>query len=323
MFGTQKTCQRKNTCRLCQQKHHTLLHENRNADEKSSLTSDDSAKKESAAINSHVVSRMSFSKTSILLATAWIAVGSSTGSDAVVRALLDQGSVITLISERLAQRLRLERSRISITITGIGGAASVAKNAARISVSPRNRLGPVLSVSALILKSLTNYVPQRMESLTDLEYLRALELADNDPTSAAPIDIIIGADLYGSILRSGIRSRSPNEPVAQNSIFGWFISGSMPTQSNFEFTPLSTHHCSVHADLNDQMKAFWELEELPRKTYLSPEDDWCEKHFASTHFRAPDGRYVVRLPFKTPPPRSASANQGRRLSLCTSGQNLA
>lgn len=135
-----------------------------------------------------------------MLATAWIAVSGSNDRRDIVHALLDQGSVTMLISERLEQRLQLKRTRISISVTGISGAASVAKHAVQIDVSPRNMSGPVLSVTALILKSFTMYVPQRVESLAELEYLRPLKLADSDPTSSDPIDIIIGADLYGSIL---------------------------------------------------------------------------------------------------------------------------
>ncbi|XP_029172429.1 uncharacterized protein LOC114941586 [Nylanderia fulva] len=314
-----KNCQSKHTCQQCQQKHHTLLHEvdTSKVNEARSPTASTSTADEPVSINTHVVSRVNFSKTGILLATAWVAVHSATGTRDVVRALLDQGSVTTLISERLAQRLRLKRSRVSVSITGIGCAASVAKQAARIDISPRDMSGPVLSVTALILKTLTNYIPQRVESLAELEYLRSLNLADSDPTSSEPIDIIIGADLYGSVLRSGIRSRSSQEPVAQNSIFGWILSGPMFTELESASHQLSTHHCTVYADLDMQLKRFWEIEELPRSRHISPEEKRCEEHFASTHSRSPTGRYIVRLPFKTPPPLSLGDSRSAALALYT------
>ncbi|XP_029160026.1 uncharacterized protein LOC114932018 [Nylanderia fulva] len=244
-----KNCQSKHTCQQCQQKHHTLLHEGDTSkvNEARSPTASTSTADEPVSINTHVVSRVNFSKTGILLATAWVAVHSATGTRDVVRALLDQGSVTTLISERLAQRLRLKRSRVSVSITGIGCAASVAKQAARIDISPATSRG----------------------ILAELEYLRSLNLADSDPTSSEPIDIIIGADLYGSVLRSGIRSRSSQEPVAQNSIFGWILSGPMFTELESASHQLSTHHCTVHADLDMQLKRFWEIEELPRSRHIS------------------------------------------------------
>ncbi|XP_071582337.1 uncharacterized protein [Temnothorax nylanderi] len=299
-------------CPLCQKthflsglsKHHTLLHDSSNKDTtvEDSPESNESKVDESTTINSHLLSKTSFSKTSILLATAWIRVNGSNGRTDVVRALLDQGSVTTLITERLAQRLRLSRERVSVSITGIGNTAATAKYAAQIEVSPRDGAEPSLPVTALVLKSLTNYIPQRAETVTHLSYIRQLELADGDPTSSDQIDVIIGADLYGAILLPGVCARGPNEPVAQNSIFGWVLSGPMPSRSRSDSASIRIHHCTVLTELNNQLKRFWEIEELPRQTFLSPEEHRCEEHFISTHTRAPNGQYIVRLPFKTDPP---------------------
>lgn len=44
------------------------------------------------------------------------------------------------------------------------------------------------------------------------------------------------------------------------------------------------------------------MEEIPRKVLVTPLDEQCENHFRSTHSRCPDGRYIVRLPFKEGPP---------------------
>lgn len=314
---SRKACQSKHTCRQCQQKHHTLLHESddSSATGQNAASSSTEKRDKPAAIASHVVSRSNFSKTSILLATAWISIRGSSAHQQIARALLDQCSVTTLVSERLAQRLQFKRLRTFVSITGIGGATSAAKHAARINVSPRDRSGPVLSVTALILKSLTTYVPQRVEPIAEFEYLRDLQLADGDPTSSDPIDIIIGADLYGSILRSGIRTRSLHEPVAQNFIFGWILSRPMSQQSSAKSISLHTHHCLMIDDLNDQLKRFWEIEELPSPTHLSPEELRCQNHFASTHSRAPNGKYIVRLPFKTTPPLSLGESRPMALAM--------
>lgn len=131
-----------------------------------------------------------------MLATAWIKVSSATGRKDVVRALLDQGYVTTLITKRLAQRLRLARSRVSVSINGIGETAASARYAANITISARNSSGPSLPVTALVLQSLTNYIPHRVDNLTNLDYLRSLILADRDFMGSNPIDIIIGAYLY-------------------------------------------------------------------------------------------------------------------------------
>ncbi|RLU14665.1 hypothetical protein DMN91_013060, partial [Ooceraea biroi] len=95
----------------------------------------------------------------VLLATALVTLSSPNGRTAVVRALLDQGSEVTLQPS-----------------------------------SPR----PV------IMKNLTSYSPDHGATLNSLEYLSHVEWADPNPASSDPIDILIGADIYGDILREGL-----------------------------------------------------------------------------------------------------------------------
>ncbi|XP_076546674.1 uncharacterized protein LOC143305757 [Osmia lignaria lignaria] len=65
---------------------------------------------------------------------------------------------------------------------------------------------------------------------------------------------------------------------------------------------VNIHHISLLEALDQNLKRFWELEDLPGKVMLTPEEQKCESHFRETHTRTPEGRYVVRLPFKTDPP---------------------
>ncbi|XP_062539165.1 uncharacterized protein LOC134207467 [Armigeres subalbatus] len=45
------------------------------------------------------------------------------------------------------------------------------------------------------------------------------------------------------------------------------------------------------------IRQFWEIEEVPNAATTSTEEQRCEDHFTSTHFRD-SGRFVVRLPLK-------------------------
>ncbi|RVE43071.1 hypothetical protein evm_012278 [Chilo suppressalis] len=53
------------------------------------------------------------------------------------------------------------------------------------------------------------------------------------------------------------------------------------------------------ADLNSILSRFWEVEEVPAYDVPYPEDLLYEKHFVETHSRNFNGRFIVRLPFKT------------------------
>lgn len=54
--------------------------------------------------------------------------------------------------------------------------------------------------------------------------------------------------------------------------------------------------------LEQELRQFWEIEEIPQQTILSPAEQQCKEHFRTTHSRNSDGQYIVRLPFKRGPP---------------------
>lgn len=137
--------------------------------------------------------------------------------------------------------------------------------------------------------------------------------ADPDPTSPNPIDIIIRADIYSDIILDGVKKGGIGQPVAQNSVLGWVISGPINTKVdtkassklksvNCALAHISAHHVFCSPSLEQELQRFWEVEELPRKQALTPHEIQCEEHFCSTFSRDSDGRYVVRLPFKRGPP---------------------
>ncbi|KYM96585.1 hypothetical protein ALC62_12753 [Cyphomyrmex costatus] len=224
------TCPSKHNCRQCQQRHHTMLHEaTTSSATENSLESNETNTSNENNVVSHLITKTTFDKSRVLLATARIQVCSSSGRTDVIRALLDQGSVTSLISENLAQRLRLSRTRVAVSVTGIGETQSVARHAALISVSSKTGKGPSYSTTAIIMRSLTKYTPPKIAYQISLAHLSGLPWADPQPSSADPIEIIIGADLYGAVLLPGLCSGSSNQPTAQNSIFGWIMAGPIST----------------------------------------------------------------------------------------------
>ncbi|XP_070162567.1 uncharacterized protein [Polyergus mexicanus] len=313
-------CRSKYSCRVCHKRHHSMLHVDSDSSSSAlkkapSNCSSPQASDAAPEVNSLSASTVMRRRKPVLLATAWVTIRSPSGRTAVVRALLDQGSEMTFISESLAQILRLKRIRMPISVSAVGGInAGTFQHATHIFISHRKSLAPSLSTTALILKSLTSYTPRRHVDLSSLSYLSDLPRADSDPTSSDPINIIIGADLYSDIIRDGIRRGSVGQPFAQNSIFGWIISGPLtslerndPSQSTMTFGHcdrgrISAHHTISSPSLEEELRRFWEIEELPRQSILTPQEKQCEEHFSSTHYRDSDGRYIVRLPFKTSPP---------------------
>ncbi|XP_046145658.1 uncharacterized protein LOC123988943 [Osmia bicornis bicornis] len=234
-------CQSKHLCKECNQRHNTLLHFPSSKDAIPSTSKAESESPENAVeISTHVASN-SPKGSCILLSTARVQIRSSQGRCVKARALLDQGSVATLITENLAQTLRLLRTKQPTKIIGIGENQSHASHTAEITVTPIRSDKPAYSTTAIIL-AITHKV-RAFKKPTNFKgsHLADLELADNEPMSSDPIDIIIGADSLRSILAARAEERLACTPTAQNTTLGWILSG--PSQRIFSPSSVGVHIC--------------------------------------------------------------------------------
>lgn len=304
---TVQDCKSKYSCRSCSKKHHSMLH----VDSDSESNTATSQVKEtptqttstSIEVNSLLAPAASRSRSQVLLATARVKLEAASGRSVVVRALLDQGSEATFISENLAQTLRAKRIRMPISVSAVGGTqVGTVQHAAHIKISPVNSATPSFSTTALILPSLTSYAPKRVSDSSVLSHLSHLDWADPDPTGSDPVQVLIGADLYSDLILEGVRIGRSDHPFAQRSIFGWIISGPLPTEADRSSLHVAVHHSTSNHSLSEAIQKFWEYENLPSCKTISPQDEQCETHFRNSHSRDASGRYIVRLPFKSPPP---------------------
>jgi len=178
-----KDCTNPRICRQCS-KHHTLLHFNQSAQPIESEQSSTCAPAKTDNVNavaSYVLSTVALN-IKVLLATVRVRVYSSCKRFVTVRVLLDQESVSTFIStESLAQRLRLVRINRSICITGISGMQSIVR---QTTITLAYRDGLAYSTIAFILRSLTKYLPNRVNTVYNWKHIAGLELADNDSMSS-------------------------------------------------------------------------------------------------------------------------------------------
>ncbi|XP_070527375.1 uncharacterized protein [Cardiocondyla obscurior] len=269
---------------------------------------------DTVSVNNAVTSKLLRVPKQILLATARVKLSVTSGHSVSVRALLDQGSEATFISESMAQLLRAKRQRAHINISAVGGIQlGQVRQATTIAVSPLQSDSPSFTVTALILRSLTHYAPRRVTSLSEISHLSDLSWADPDPLSSDPIHVILGADLYGDLILDGVRHGLSGQPVAQRSVFGWLISGPLcaPLAASDPSASLTTHHCMSLAPLEEAIVKFWEVEDLPAARVLTQQEEQCEEHFCTTHSRTSDGRYIVRLPFNVALPLNLGPTRHR------------
>ena len=312
-----QACRSQKNCRVCNARHHTSIHNSvavtpqstpstPRPEQGQSLPRQPCISNTQAGINSHhALPHQACKRTPVLLATVLVHVCTPNGNEINARALLDQGSEISFVSESLVQQLHLSRRRAAVPLLGIG-AQHAGTTQGIVSLSLRSHFISDFKcdVSAYILPNLTALLPSTSVQSSDWPHLDGLTLADPHYMTPGKIDLILGADIYGQLIEDDLIKGPPLSPIAQRTNLGWILSGPVTTiEASSPQPPAQGFRCSIDHDLHDLIERFWIQEETPKSSTpaLSPDEAECEAHFASTHSRDSTGRYIVRLPFKTTP----------------------
>lgn len=250
--------------------------------------------------NVHASQERAKSPPQVLLATAWVQLSTAEGRTFKMRALLDQGSTYSFISELLCQIMRTKRHRANLKIHCFGEKfGGLAKSCVNLSLAPCDGQGPSFPLTGYVYQKITSYAASTAKLAELWPHLRDLKLADPNPSGSSPIHVLIGADLYGSLLLKDLRQGPLGTPTAQLTVLGWILSGPTgETRFASDQKPSRVLNCVSCADTNTLLQKFWEDENLPTEPSLTEEDERCESHFVNSHQRDSHGRYVVRLPFK-------------------------
>lgn len=61
--------------------------------------------------------------------------------------------------------------------------------------------------------------------MSSWKHIKGLQLADPKHYLSGEIDLLLGAEKYAEIIESGLLKGPPNTPFAQQTKFGWMLSG--------------------------------------------------------------------------------------------------
>ncbi|XP_076684108.1 uncharacterized protein LOC143377075 [Andrena cerasifolii] len=312
------------TCSRCSRRHHSLLHptgtEPPNGTDEALATPSASTDQPTAATINSVTSPTPTDGAPVLLATAIVGVRSSGGELLTIRALLDQGAQVSILSESVVQTLRFPRQpQVTNLVSALDSKLGASQSQVRMTLAPPSGTSRTsVAITAHVVSKVSNYFPEWTPNKQRRDFA-GLDFADPDPSTRRPIDLIVGADYFGALLLPGLRRGTPSALIAQKTIFGWIVSG--PTGR----APAAgaVHHVTAQPvaaenDIHALLQKFWEVEEATVPTTLAPDDARCEQHFVSTHSRRADGRYVVRLPLKSGHPVDVGESRSRATALLRS-----
>lgn len=135
-----------------------------------------------------------------------------------------------------------------------------------------------MECSALVLSRLGHNMPSNRIDPTPYSDFLGLSLADPKFYEPGSIDIIIGADLYGSLLRNELKRSKCGDSTAQNTHLGWVVYGRLPVGVSRQ---LSAKLCATTtAELNTLVQQMWkfnQMDDISSPSKMTEDEIYCEE----------------------------------------------
>ncbi|XP_050298558.1 uncharacterized protein LOC126737624 [Anthonomus grandis grandis] len=162
-------------------------------------------------------------------------------------------------------------------------------------------------VSALVIPRITQPIPQLSINASNLNIPSDLILADQEFLNSASIDLLLGAEIFYSLLKPSQIKLGKYKPILQDTKLGWAVSGPIPVSLfNLNLQPQTSNALTCTTSDNALQKClelFWNSEETTEQLQInnnySLEETECENHFQSTTRRDPAGRFILNLPLNS------------------------
>lgn len=276
-------CPSEKTCSVCQQHHHSLLHESKEPSE-------------SANINRVIsVSGQGLASTAAVVVDAG-------GCEVPARLLVDTGAEVSVVSEALARHLKAERiPKSAMKLCGMG--QTMSEYAVRVVLHGDARVGrgeDTLVLKAQVVQSIPQPSGNRsVAEFRSLSCLTDLPLADPSYQQGSKIDLLLSCAGWCQARMVGSRGDPSKGVFADKSMFGWVVAGQKvearqaPRRDRLRVYAVKPSE----QRLEDLIEQQWLTEKIPgEESTLSKDSVQADEHFYSTHRREDDGRHAVGVP---------------------------
>ncbi|KAF2901852.1 hypothetical protein ILUMI_04338, partial [Ignelater luminosus] len=206
-----KDCSSKSRgCKRCNKRHNTLLH----------IANTENL----SAINQVFSAHASVAATHILLATVVVKIPDSKGNLHSFRALLDSASQSHFLSTVAVKTLSLKPQGINMSIQGINQVTSHVHSRCSIKInSTVNNF--TLRLTCLVVDKICNDLPSVFIDHDWSQLPNNIQLADPDFNKPGKVDLLIGTQLFWSLLTYGQIKLKNGFPVVQNTQLDRILSG--------------------------------------------------------------------------------------------------
>ncbi|XP_049886542.1 uncharacterized protein LOC126381028 isoform X1 [Pectinophora gossypiella] len=149
------------------------------------------------------------------------------------------------------------------------------------------------------MPKITTSIPNTYINTHDIPIPSGICLADPSYNVPSSIDILVGADVFWSVIGTNRIQLGNHNPVLFETKLGWLISGVIHQPSRTHTKPVCMFVQDTQASTD--MTRFWELDTILPKHDYTKEERACELSFIETTKRKSDGRFVVTIPLCEPP----------------------
>ncbi|XP_018367479.1 PREDICTED: uncharacterized protein LOC108763994 [Trachymyrmex cornetzi] len=294
------------SCKICNSKHNSLLHLTAAISTKSDTSNprespvDDKGGAPPASSPTALVTHSANSPVHncVMLSTAVVSAHDSKGALKSCRVLLDSGSQANFISQRFLDTLGLRTRASEVSISGINKTTTRSLRAVEVHLQSRINSFNIL-LDCIVTDHVTDKLPAFTIKRSAFEIPQNIKLADPQFNVASEIDLLIGAEQFWRLLCVGQIKSSPTQPILQKTRFGWILAGRLDNSSTSRQGVQSFHASISNAQLQQQLSQFWQIEDITQTSDdHSVEEHLCEQHFLQNLSRDPQGRLIVKLPFK-------------------------
>ena len=278
----------------CGRRHNTLLHEDRPA----APTQQPANHQINAATHSEE------EEEECLLMTSQVTLTGPTGKVITVRALLDAGSTLSIISTRLMKFLSLEKTGKTVSISGIkSNSNQQAHPLASVTISSDYKKGWSRDITVAGLDEVIRQLPlQSAHSVRKMNHIKNLVLADNQFDQPGKIEVLLGQNIWRHVFLEGkVKGSKDSHPEAWQTVFGWRVLGNYTPGNHKNSQQVITHTVAAQEDnqrSDELLTNFWKMEEPSvYQTAQSPTEIQVENHYKQTHsYDSKKKQYTVRLP---------------------------
>ncbi|XP_047504174.1 uncharacterized protein LOC125049113 [Pieris napi] len=243
-----------------------------------------------------------------LLATAIVVIKGNYGHTTVLRALIDSGSQSCFITQKATQALKLQRKPVNLVVTGMDNMKVNIKQEVNFDLLSRWEPNFELPIHAYVMSQPLKFnIPSSEYLQQELRHFEKLNLADPNFMDSGALDLLLGVQEYTAILKQGLIKGPSGTICAQKTSLGWIVMGGININMKPKHKAIMAMNITTDASFNDLIKTIWEID-TDTKRNLTKEELRCEEFYKETHARNNEGRYIVRLPFKTEAPLSSEGN---------------